>query len=391
MKKNLIIIGAGPASLSFALSLKNANLQITIIEKSNKESLAKPKPDGRDIALTHFSKSVLSELGIWNHIDNNHISLIKEAKVLDGNSSYSLHFDYQQSKHSVDALGYLVPNYLIRQALYEKVQQQKNVNLITDTTVAEVHADQTSASVTLDNGEVRPADLAVAADSRFSTTRRAMGISASMQDFGRTIIVCRMKHSLSHHHTAYECFQYGRTLAVLPLTGNQSSIVVTVPANFASQLLSVSKEAYQHFIQDHLNNRFGNMELISDRYSYPLVAVYANQFVSTRFALLGDAAVGMHPVTAHGFNLGLQGQQTLSSLILTALNQHQDIGSEKLLRKYQHKHRLASKPIYIGTNAIVKLYTNDFLPAKLLRKGLLHFSNRFPPLKQSITRQLTVH
>ncbi len=391
MNKNLIIIGAGPASLSLALSLKNADIKIIIIEKLDQESIANPKMDGRDIALTHFSKSILSELDIWGNIDSDQISPIKEAKVLNGDSPYTLHFNYHESKHPVDALGYLVPNYLIRQALYEKVQHQKNVNLITSTSISEIQTDHATASVTLDTGEILSADLVVAADSRFSTTRRSMGISASMQDFGRTIIVCRMQHSLSHHHTAYECFQYGRTIAVLPLTGNQSSIVVTVPANQANQILSMNEDTFNHYIQQGLNNRFGHMTLITDRYSYPLVAVYADKFVSTRFALLGDAAVGMHPVTAHGFNLGLQGQQTLSTLVQTALNQNQDIGSQKLLEKYQSKHRRVSKPIYLGTNAIVKLYTNDLLPAKLLRKGLLHFSNRFPPIKQSITRQLTVH
>ena len=54
------------------------------------------------------------------------------------------------------------------------------------------------------------------------------------------------------------------------------------------------------------------MRLMGERHSYPLMAVHASSFFANRCALIGDAAVGMHPVTAHGFNLGLRGQATLA-------------------------------------------------------------------------------
>jgi 2-polyprenyl-6-methoxyphenol hydroxylase-like FAD-dependent oxidoreductase len=53
------------------------------------------------------------------------------------------------------------------------------------------------------------AQLLVAADSRFSEKRRAMGISASMHDFGKTMLVCVMAHTIAHQHVAWEWFDYG--------------------------------------------------------------------------------------------------------------------------------------------------------------------------------------
>jgi hypothetical protein len=44
-----------------------------------------------------------------------------------------------------------------------------------------------------------------------------------------------------------------------------------------------------------------------------------------RFAAIGDAAVGMHPVTAHGFNLGLHSMQALSQVVLQAHRRGPDI------------------------------------------------------------------
>ena len=151
------------------------------------------------------------------------------------------------------------------------------------------------------------ASLVVAADSRFSEIRRKMGIPASMLDFGRVAIVCRMKHRESNQATAWECFHYGQTLAVLPLSEYESSIVITVPTDKADHFMTQPVSAFNQDVEQQFGGKLGAMDLNGERFAYPLVAVWANRFVGPRFAVIGDAAVGMHPVTAHGFNLGLRG------------------------------------------------------------------------------------
>jgi 2-polyprenyl-6-methoxyphenol hydroxylase-like FAD-dependent oxidoreductase len=131
------------------------------------------------------------------------------------------------------------------------------------------------------------------------------------------------------------------------------------------------------------------MKQIGDRHSYPLVGVYAQKFIATRFALIGDAAVGMHPVTAHGFNLGLRGQDLLSLSISRALNNGQDIGANIVLKEFERKQINLSRLMYFGTNGIVSLFTNDDAAIKQVRKLVLKFANRFPPVKSLITQHLT--
>jgi len=210
-----------------------------------------------------------------------------------------------------------------------------------------------------------------------------------MLDFGRVVIVSRMQHEKPHDGTAYECFLYGRTLAVLPLSSNVSSIVVTISAEQADQIVQMPADIFSKQVRSWFRDRLGKMELVGERYSYPLVAVHANQFVKKRYALLGDAAVGMHPVTAHGFNLGLRGQDTLCKEIINAVEQGLDIGALSVLQPYETKHMRITKPLYHGTNEIVGLFTNDSPPAKLARNALLKFSNNFPPIKLMITHKLT--
>jgi 2-polyprenyl-6-methoxyphenol hydroxylase-like FAD-dependent oxidoreductase len=170
---------------------------------------------------------------------------------------------------------------------------------------------------------------------------------------------------------------------------NTSSIIMTVPAEKSEILMNMSKEKFNTCITNKFKKKFGNMKLLSKRYSYPLVGVFADQFVANRFALIGDSAVGMHPVTAHGFNLGLRGQNTLSLQIKFALKRKLDFGSLKILERYELRHRRASKPLYLGTNAIVKLYTGDTLFSKIVRKAILRIGNNFLPAKKKILDQLT--
>jgi len=384
---DIVIAGAGPAGLSFARALATSGLDIAVIEKSPEHILANPPPDGRDIALTHSSETIMKDLDIWAQIPKSSIGIIRHAQVLNGNSPYSLHFDHQDTDK--DYLGHIIANHVIRKAAYDALSDFNNVDIICETEVTSVDTRTNAASVTLSDDRVLDCSLVIAADSRFSTTRRKMGIAASMLDFGRVVIVCQMQHELPHNDTAYECFHYDKTLAVLPLPGNNSSIVLTLSAEHSEDVLKMDAETFNEDITRRFDHRLGAMKLTSKRHPYPLVAVYAKQFVTTRFALIGDAAVGMHPVTAHGFNLGLSGANTLAQEIRCALTHGEDIASASVLEAYQSKHHRLSRPLYVGTNALVRLYTNDHLPARILRQAMLHLGNALPPVKRAIMDQLT--
>ncbi len=386
MDYDLAIIGAGPAGLSFACSLRDSGLSVAVIEKQSRQLLADPPNDGRDIALTHLSRKLMQQQGSWQRFGSRNVSPIQKAEVIDGDSPYTLSFDTPSD--DTDALGFLVSNYRIRKAIFEEFETLENVTLLDDTEVSQVFTDDNGATVELVSGDSIKVSMIVAADTRFSATRRQMGISSDSHDFGRTAIVCWMEHERSHHQTAFECFHYGRTLAALPMPEKLSSIIITAPSDQAGEILNMSEDSFNQDIQKRLNGRLGTMKQKGKRYPYPLVGVHANRFFGQRFALIGDAAVGMHPVTAHGFNLGLSGQDLLANEMLTAISRGRDFWYADVLSRYQRQHMLSSRPLYHGTNSIVSLFTNDSLPATLLRKAVLRLSNNLPPVKWAITQKL---
>lgn len=388
---DVVIIGAGPAGLSLARALADAPLSLAIIDPATRDTLQNPPADGREIALTHQSKELLQQMGAWDAVPDGEIFKLRSAKVVDGTSPFELHFETPDKARGkpTDTLGYLISNHHIRSSIYSQVEHQSNLTWFTEQKVQSVYGKAEEAGVVLADGQKLSAKLVVAADSRFSTTRQQMGIPVDMHDFGRTVITFRIEHTASNDNTAFECFHYGRTLAILPLTEHLSSAVITIDTQLAHTVLDPDDAALAQDIAERVNGQLGDVKVVGQRYRYPLVGTHARRFYSTRFALVGDAAVGMHPVTAHGFNLGLNSAMMLSTLVKSAVRQGRDIGAPTLLQQYDRRHQLKTRPIYHGTNFVVKLFTNETPPAKLARGAVLRLSNVLTPVKKLISHQLT--
>ncbi len=384
---DVLVVGAGPAGLCLARGLADTGLSVTLVELQPAAALAEPAFDGREIALTHASRQILRTLGLWERIDPEQVSPLRSARVMNGTSPFALGF--AAGSESVDELGWLVPNHLIRRAAWEAVQGQVGLELVNGARVTAIETGAAASTVVLDDGRRLAARLVVAADSRFSATRRMMGIGAQMRDFGKSMMVCRFGHERPHRHEAWEWFGYGRTLAMLPLPGNQCSAVITLPPQRIQELVAMDEAEFGETVTGFFGQRLGRMLPVGTRHVYPLVGVYAHRFAGPRYALAGDAAVGMHPVTAHGFNFGLQGQQRLVREIAAAAARGDDIGAADVLARYERGHRLATRPLYEATNAIAALYNDSRLPARLLRGAALRAAHGVAPFRKMIAAHLT--
>lgn len=381
---DVLIIGAGPAGLSLAAALQGSGLRVTLIERQPEATLASPPFDGREIALTQLSVRLMQDLGQWARIDPTERSPLKRAKVLNGPASLALWVD-PDSTH--DELGFLVPNHLIRKAAYETAfgQPANNVTLRAGVAVRRIARATDRVTVELDSGEALHARLAIAADSRFSETRRAMGIAADLHDFGRSMMVCRMALEVDHEHVAWEWFGHGQTLALLPLNGRVASAVVTLPHREIEQLMQLDDAGFNREMTQRFDGRLGDMRQVGTRHAYPLVGVYARRFMGPRFACVGDAAVGMHPVTAHGFNFGLAGAVSLAAGLRDAAARGRDFAAPAVLESWEQHHRAFTRPLYLATNALARLYADERAPARVLRTAALTVSRLLPPVRRAMS------
>lgn len=388
MDYDIVIVGGGPAGLSFARAMEGSGLSIGIIEQQARDALADPGYDGREIALTHRSVRSLSQLSAWERLPADGISELREARVLNGNSPLALKFD--TGGHAEKSLGVLVSNHDIRRALYECVANQENVTLMASEKVTAASANSLGVQVMLSTGEELKCRLLVAADSRFSAIRPKLGIKAEMKQLGKAMLVCQVDHELEHDHIATEWFGSGHTIAMLPLNGRLSSAVLTLPLGEAERLAALPVNQLGETIARRFDHRLGSMRVASGVHVYPLTMTYADRFAVPGAALIGDTAVGMHPVTAHGFNLGLASAMTLAEEIRNSLRLGLDWAGEEVLRRYESRHRRESRPIYRATDLIVRLYSDERPKARLARHAAIRVGRRMPFFRSAV-RSMLLH
>lgn len=383
--RNVLIVGAGPAGLCLARALALHGIEVDVVERQPESALAEPAFDGREIALTHGSMRILERLGLSGYIPASEIHPLRRAWVSDGAHAG---FEVDAGGFGRDRLGNLVSNCVIRAAAWQAVKATPAVRVHAGVAVEALERRDEGMTVGLSDGRRLTAPLLVAADSRHSQTRRLLGVPAAMHDFGKTMLVCRMQHERPHDGIAREWFGRGQTRALLPLDECTVSVVLTVSGHEAAALQEMDDGSFAREVESRLEHCLGAMRLVGSRHAYPLVATWAGRFIGPGFALVGDAAVGMHPVTAHGFNLGLASVERLSNTVGESLARNAGVADPAMLARYQRRHRAGALPLFLGTGMVAGLFTDDRILAQPLRRAVIGGMRRLRPLRVALAATL---
>ena len=314
---------------------------------------------------------------------------IREILVTDGAagraaSPFSLHFD--AAEVGAPQLGAIVENRHIRAALQARAATEKNLTLIAPAAVTDVTVSSGGVIATLANGETIQAALAVAADGRVSPLRDAQGIKTIGWSYPQTGIVATVEHEKPHNGVAYEHFLPAGPFAILPMTGNRSSLVWTEEKTKAPGLLALDDTAFNAELARRFGAHLGAVKVVGHRWSYPLSFHIARDFVKPRFALAGDCAHGIHPIAGQGLNLGLKDAAALAEVLLDAARLGRDIGALDTLKRYERWRRFDSVTLAASTDAMNRLFSNDIAPLRALRDIGLGIVDSIGPARRFFMR-----
>ncbi|OJT96100.1 MAG: 2-octaprenyl-6-methoxyphenyl hydroxylase [Alphaproteobacteria bacterium 65-7] len=366
---DVVISGGGMVGLPLGLALAQGGLTVLVVDAAPPATVLEPQFDGRVSALAYASVRMLTALGVWDDLAP-HAQPIREILVTDGQpgkpaSPFSLHFDAQEV--GADSLGHIAENRHIRAALYAAVARAPNLELLAPARVKDVAVEAGAAVVTLADGSQVSAALVIAADGRESPLRARMGIPVVGWSYPQTGIVATVEHDKPHHGVAYEHFLPSGPFAILPMTGNRSSLVWTEDKKKAPALLALDETGFQAELARRFGDHLGAVRGAGPRWSYPLSFHIARDFVQPRFALAGDCAHGIHPIAGQGLNLGLKDAAALTEVLLDAARLGRDIGALDTLKRYERWRRFDSVTLGVSTDALNRLFSNDLAPLRLLR------------------------
>jgi 2-octaprenylphenol hydroxylase len=179
----------------------------------------------------------------------------------------------------------------------------------------------------------------IGADGAQSRVRELAGLFATRADYGQVAIVAMVNTARPHARTAWQRFLGDGTLAFLPLLDGQSSIVWSLPTARAESLLTAPVPRFERELERDFDSALGATRLSSERLKFPLWKLSADHYVSARIALVGDAAHVVHPLAGQGANLGLLDAAALAEVIAAGLQDGEDPGAERILRRYERWRR----------------------------------------------------
>jgi 2-octaprenyl-6-methoxyphenol hydroxylase len=385
MNFDFTIIGGSFAGMTSALALTQVspNLKIAIIEKQDILG-ADRKRDGRAYAISSTSLKFFKEIKIFDELQDN-AGIISDIKITDYKSP--LFLDFLKRETGGD-LGQIIENYQIHNALRDQILQRKNISVFAPNSACDVtlnlsksDLDETCLDklgmtrVTLDNGEKIYSKLLLACDGRFSNLREMFQIHTTVKKYGQTAIVFNVEHELSHQNIAQEKFLPGGPLAILPLkNSNHSSIVWIAPDQVAQAILALDEKNFAQQLMKKMEDCLGATKIISEKFSYPLIAIEAEKFFHEKMLLIGDAACGVHPIAGQGFNLAIAGINILCELVKNS--------DQNLISSYNKKAKSQAKKMLVATDILNSLFETKSLSIGLARDFGLGLVNKLPRLKK---------
>lgn len=386
---DILIIGGGLNGPALALALADGGLSVTIIDALPANARGDDGFDGRGYALALASQRLLSAIGVWGNVAA-HSQPISEVKVTDGRagegpSPWMLHFNSDELAEG--PMGYMVEDRYLYRAFQTVLKRHPLITQINGETVVHQETGVGHASVQTASGKTLTGRIVVGSDGRKSGTAMRAGIKRRGHDYDQTALVCAIEHDLPHHGIAHQFFMPPGPLAILPLTGNRSSIVWSEETAEAARINALSDEAYLAYLRPRFGSFLGEIKLAGARFTYPLNLTLAEHFIAPRLALIGDAAHGVHPIAGQGLNLGLRDVGALAEVLILAKRRGEDIGAEDVLGRYQAWRGFDTTTLAMATDGFNKLFSNDNSMLRAGRDIGLGVINALPPLRKRFIRE----
>ena len=385
---DVIVAGGGMIGTSLALALATLDLSIAVVEPVARSDDDQPSFDDRSTALSRSSQRMFTALGLWDRIVAASTP-IRSLHVSDKGRFGFSHIDAEEQ--GVEALGYVVINRVLGGVLREAMDELRNVDLLSPASIVSAGTVPEEMRVEVEAGSGPPrrltSKLLVAADGARSSVREMLGISAELVNYEQRAIIGNLLTELPNENRAYERFTEDGPIAMLPVSDGRTAFVWVLGSDDAETMLALDDGAFLVRLQAAFGNRLGAFSKIGKRASYPLWLSKTGCLVAPRAVVVGNAAHGLHPVAAQGFNLGLRDVAALCDCIADAREDGaNDPGSTDILDRYAEWRRGDQKKLVRFTDGIVRLFGSQKPPVRALRDlGMLGF-DLVPGVRQLFAR-----
>lgn len=366
-----------------------ATLALALVREGITVSLVEAREPGRDwspasydlrvSAVTRASQQIFSNLDAWSGMTARRATPYRQMHVWDASGGGEIHFDSADLGEA--ELGHIVENRVIQLALWDRLAQAENLQLVCPAEITSLDLESERPSLQLADGRRLQCELVVAADGANSFIRNQADIPVEGWPYDQHAVVATLRAVRGHGDTAWQRFLPNGPLALLPIGPDCFSIVWSTSQGQADELLGLTDAAFAAAVASAAEDRVGGLEAIGPRAAFPLRLQHAQRYVRPGLALVGDAAHVIHPLAGQGVNLGLLDAATLAEVLL-ASPPGRPLGDLHVLRRYERARKGDNLAMQYAMDGFKRLFGSQVAPVATLRSLGLDLVDRAGPLKQ---------
>lgn len=376
MDRDLIIVGGGPVGASLALAARG--LAVALLTHERRIPASAGPFDSRVYALSPGNVEFLRQIKVWDRLPPERLAPVHAMRIFGDDARSMIEFDAYRA--GVPQLAWIVEDAQLQDALSRAVESELLVG-----ECESIAFEEERAVLALQGARRLTAKLVVGADGAHSFVRREAGIAAAEKDYGQTAVVANLRCARPHEDIAWQWFQGGPVLALLPLPGHEVSMVWSLPHTEAERIGRLEPGALCRELELASRGVLGAFVLTGAARSYPLRRLSARRLVGPRVALVGDAGHVIHPLAGQGLNLGLQDARALAA-VLAEREAVRDPGDLRLLRRYERSRAEPILAMDTVVDGLFNLFRAQGSLSSRLRNAGLNLSNRLPVLKNILVR-----
>ena len=386
-RTDVLIGGGGFAGLALAIALRQALGEAFAVTVADPGLGGSHAGEARASAIAAAARRLFETIGVWDKVAAGAQPIldmvVTDSKLQDVMRPAYLTFGGEIEPG--EPFAHMIENGPLLDALAEQARADGVELRAEAVTGFETGAER--VDVQLSGGDTIAARLLVAADGARSAIREAAGIKSVGWSYEQSAIVTTVKHEREHHGRAEEHFLPAGPFAILPLTGNRSSIVWTEQKDEATRIVALPEDEFHAELERRFGLKLGDIEAVGPRRAFPLGLSMARSFIGERLALVGDAAHVIHPIAGQGLNLGLRDVAALAEAMADAVRLGLDPGAPDVLERYQRWRRFDTAAMGITTDGLNRLFSNRSDVLRLFRDVGLGLVDRVPALKSLFIRE----
>lgn len=370
----VMVVGGGMVGAAAALALAQDGHSVTVVEAGpDASNLVAEAWDLRISSVHQANVDWLQQLGVWNTLAAAKWFPYQQLSV---RSIAGVQVDFAASEVAAPALGAMVENLSLQQALWQQLAQHPQVTLLAQQRIEQLDGAQQRVRV---GRQWHDYELLIGADGANSQVAQLAGIGMRGWDYDMTCLLAIATTTQAVPAATWEVFRPCGPYALLPLGSHQ---VCLIDYRSQQQWQSLSADAQVKAELAEVFTPHIGAFAVSQHGRFPIRRQRALSYHAYgSVVLIGDAAHSIHPLAGQGVNLGFADVQTLRQ----QLREHMHL--EPTLHCYQQQRMAANQRMMRAMDAIhVGFGSRHILPQRLIDAGL-QILKRTPWLKRQVIQQ----